>query len=93
MEKSCKISLVQSVMDELSTISYMANLNQKKQSIIIIRALLNSFELSKNPLQSDLTIYSIKLLIYVSNQGINKVLTGVAELTEKALTELHSSTH
>ena len=88
MTTPLKITLVRSILDELATVGYLSNQRYKAQSLQVIRTLLSDFSFSETPTKADATINSIKMLSTVNN-CIDKQLQGLAELSEKALTELH----
>jgi len=83
-----KIHLVRSILDELANVGYLSNQRYKAQSLQVIRTLLSDFNLPENPTKADATIHGIKMLSTVNN-CIDRQLQGLAELSEKALTELH----
>lgn len=88
MTTTQKIDLVRSILDELATVGYLSNQRYKLQSLQNIRTLLSDFSLPVSPTKADATIQSIKMLSTVNN-CIDKQLSGLSELSEKALTELH----
>lgn len=88
MTTPLKITLVRSILDELATVGYLSNQRHKAQSLQAIRTHLSDFSLSENPTKADATIHGIKMLSTVNN-CIDRQLQGLAELSEKALTELH----
>ena len=83
-----KTDLVRSILDELATVGYLSNQRYKAQSLQVIKTLLSDFILSEKPTKADATIHGIKMLSTVNN-CIDRIFQGLAELSEKALTELH----
>lgn len=90
MNLHAKISLVVSVLDELATIGYLTNNRHKVQALALIRDILKDFDLPTMPTKADTTIYGIQILSNVKNDNLNRQLSGLATLAEKALSELHN---
>ena len=82
-----KKNLIHAILDELATAETLGN-NGKLQAISVIKELVKEYKHPKKPIKSDFTISSIKLLVCLTNSNINKLLKGLATLSEKALTEL-----
>lgn len=89
MNLNAKISLVVSVLDELVTVGYLSNYRLKIQAVELIREILKHYTLPPKPSKADTTIYGLQILSKPKNENLNKQLSGLATLAEKALTELH----
>lgn len=83
-----KINIVRSVLDELATVGYISNIRQKRQSLDLIREILNDFTLPIKPIKADITIHSMKLILKSNSKNLDSLLSGLATLSEKALSEL-----
>jgi len=92
MTLSAKISLVRSLLDELTTVDYLHTHTKKRRALWLIRNIVRDFVLLNKPKKADATIYSIKLLAHVQTVDIDKQIQGLRTLAEKALSELHTHT-
>lgn len=90
MQLNAKIGLVVAVLDELATIGYITNDTQKGQALGLIRGILNDFHLPNQPTKADTTIHGLQILARVKTVNLNRQITGLATLAEKALSELHN---
>lgn len=87
--KQQKTSLVTSVLDELATVGYLTCNEDKKQSLKLIREILKDYDLPIKSSKVDTTIKTMQSLANANNCDINNQLFGLANLGEKALTELY----
>lgn len=90
MTLDVKISLVVSVLDELATIGYLTHPRHKKQAVWLIKQNLKDYNLPARPTKADFTILGMQSLAKVSDVNLDRHLSGLATLAEKALTELHA---
>lgn len=87
--KQQKISLVASVMDELATVGCLTCREDKKQSLELIREVLKDYNLTVTTNKVDATIKAMQDLANIDCNDINKQMFVLANLGEKALTELY----
>jgi len=84
-----KLNLATSILDELATVGYLENERYKLQALYQVREYLKPVKTTEKPTKVDRTLEGLKLLSNINTPDLNKQLTGLAILAEKALGEIH----